>query len=73
MCRIQQTLDAVRNGDPSARVRLRDGDFLMSTSEHINELLEWVEQNVPSGGPQGATAAEDGAANLQETAPAEAR
>lgn len=70
MFRIQQTLDFVRMGDTRRRVQLRDGDFLAETAEHINLLLDWLEERVPptraagdAGGPQGKVTAD-----RQETA-----
>lgn len=55
MYRIQRTLDAVRNGDTAQRVKLRDGDFLLDTADHINLLLDWVQQQVPPAQSAGDT------------------
>ena len=55
--RIAETLKAVREGDASARAKLRQGDYQMELADDINAFLEWVESSRAS-----APAPADGAA-----------
>lgn len=43
MYRLQHTLEAVRAGDLSARVTLRDHDLLRETADELNSTLEVLE------------------------------
>jgi hypothetical protein len=44
MYRIGKTLEAVRNGDPACRVRLRPSDYLHEAAGHVNDFLDWHER-----------------------------
>ena len=52
--RLVQSLRRIRGGDLSFRVHLRKGDLLGELAQECNELLEWVNQNPPSGARTGS-------------------
>jgi len=61
---VGKVLERVRNGDSSARVHLREGDYLMGIAELINAHLDWLQEHPPA-----AQMAEDAAtAETQVTA-----
>lgn len=52
--RLVQSLRRIRGGDLSFRVHLRKGDLLGGLAQECNELLEWLNQNPPSGARTGS-------------------
>ena len=46
---IARILKNIRSGDLSARVQLRQGDFVQDVADEINGLLDWLEDHPPSG------------------------
>lgn len=46
---VGKVLERVRQGDLSARVHLRSGDYLMGIAERINAHLDWLQEHPPSG------------------------
>lgn len=46
--RLRETLRAVRNGDATARARLRSGDYLAETATELNDFLDWVQDQQPA-------------------------
>jgi len=46
---IAGTIKRVQDGDLSARVHLRRGDFVHDVADEINGLLDWLEEHPPSG------------------------
>lgn len=46
---FHHTLSQIKQGDLSARVRLRKLDLLADTADHVNEFLDWLEEHPPSG------------------------
>jgi len=49
MVNFGNTLKRVREGDLSARIQLRKGDLLFNASDHVNQLLDWLEEHPPTG------------------------
>lgn len=47
--RIGQVLRQFREGDRTARVRLRKADYQQKLADDVNELLEWVQSGTPKG------------------------
>lgn len=47
MYRMERTLEEFRGGKRDLRVKLRSGDFLVETAEHLNVFLSWVAANLP--------------------------
>jgi hypothetical protein len=47
--RIRQVLNAFREGDRSARVRLRKGDYQLQLADDLNAFLGWVADAKESG------------------------
>lgn len=47
--RLAQSLRRLRGGDLSFRISLRRGDLLTGLAAECNELIEWLNQNPPSG------------------------
>lgn len=47
--RLTQSLRRLREGDLSFRISLRRGDLLTGLAAECNELIEWLNQNPPSG------------------------
>ncbi len=58
--RIAQVLNAFREGDRTARVRLRKGDYQVRLADDLNGFLAWVED--PKANAAGANAPASGAA-----------
>lgn len=52
--RLVQSLRRIRSGDLAFRVHLRKGDLLGGLAQECNELLEWLNQNPPSGAHTGS-------------------
>ncbi len=52
--RLVQSLRRVRNGDLAFRVSLRRGDLLSSLAAECNELIEYLNENPPTGARTGS-------------------
>ena len=52
---IGKVLERVRGGELTARVRLREGDYLHGVADTLNTHLDWLEQHPPQAGYARAT------------------
>jgi hypothetical protein len=66
--RIASVLRAFRDGDRSARVRLRRGDYQQSLAGEINGLLDWVESSAGAERADSPSRARAGAPGRPEAA-----
>lgn len=55
--RIQKSLERIRSGDISFRVKLRKGDHLTEVRDELNRLLDWLQEHPPTGIEPSAKAA----------------
>lgn len=51
--RLVQSLRRLRQGDLSFRIGLRRGDLLAGLADECNQVIEWLNQNPPSGSRTG--------------------
>lgn len=69
--RLRKALQRIAAGDVAFRVDLRRGDLLTGLARDCNELLDWLNQNPPSGARTGNDVHELELQPEEDAAPAE--
>lgn len=67
--RLRRALQRIRSGDVGFRIALRRGDLLGGLARECNDLLDWLNENPPSGARTGSDIVEVAAVPAEDAQP----